>query len=108
MAFTLRLYNFFSDLSFHIMDVLGTCRLLSVAHGCILSLLLRFSRADPARLSRPKESGTGLSSQPVAGVGDAWAISEAWVSLSSVAQSCPTLRPHALQHARLPCPSPTP
>ena len=27
---------------------------------------------------------------------------------SSVAQSCPTLRPHALPHARLPCPSPTP
>ena len=26
----------------------------------------------------------------------------------SVAQSCPTLRPHGLQHARLPCPSPTP
>ena len=27
---------------------------------------------------------------------------------SSVAQSCPTLRPHGPQHARLPCPSPTP
>ena len=27
---------------------------------------------------------------------------------SSVAQSCPTLRPHELQHARPPCPSPTP
>ena len=27
---------------------------------------------------------------------------------SSVAQSCPTLRPHGLKHARLPCPSPTP
>ena len=27
---------------------------------------------------------------------------------SSVAQSCPTLRPHGLQHARLPCPSPIP
>ena len=26
----------------------------------------------------------------------------------SVAQSCPTLRPHGLQHARPPCPSPTP
>ena len=26
---------------------------------------------------------------------------------SSVAQSCPTLRPCGLQHARLPCPSPT-
>ena len=27
---------------------------------------------------------------------------------SSVTQSCPTLQPHGLQHARLPCPSPTP
>ena len=27
---------------------------------------------------------------------------------SSVTQSCPTLRPHGLQHARLSCPSPTP
>ena len=26
----------------------------------------------------------------------------------SVAQSCLTLRPHGLQHTRLPCPSPTP
>ena len=26
----------------------------------------------------------------------------------SVAQSCPTLQPHGLQHARPPCPSPTP
>ena len=33
------------------------------------------------------------------------------VQFSSVAQSCPVsnfLRPHGLQHARLPCPSPTP
>ena len=29
-------------------------------------------------------------------------------SVSSVAQSCLTLRPYGLQHARLPCPSPTP
>ena len=27
---------------------------------------------------------------------------------SSVSQSCPTLRPHGLQHSRPPCPSPTP
>ena len=31
-----------------------------------------------------------------------------WVRFSSVAQSCPTLWPHGLQHSRLPCPSPTP
>ena len=30
------------------------------------------------------------------------------VQFSSVAQSCPTLRPQELQHARPPCPSPTP
>ena len=30
------------------------------------------------------------------------------VQLSSVAQSCPTLRPHESQHARPPCPSPAP
>ena len=30
------------------------------------------------------------------------------VQFSSVAQSCPTLRSHELQHARLPCPSPSP
>jgi len=28
--------------------------------------------------------------------------------IRSVAQSCPTLRPHESQHARPPCPSPTP
>ena len=28
--------------------------------------------------------------------------------LSPVAQSCPTLQPHKLQHTRPPCPSPTP
>ena len=30
------------------------------------------------------------------------------IQFSSVAQLCPTLQPHGLQHARLPCPSPTP
>ena len=30
------------------------------------------------------------------------------VQFSSVAQSCPNLRPHESQHARPPCPSPTP
>ena len=30
------------------------------------------------------------------------------IQFSSVAQACPTLQPHGLQHARLPCPSPTP
>ena len=30
------------------------------------------------------------------------------IQFSSATQSCPTLQPHELQHARLPCPSPTP
>ena len=30
------------------------------------------------------------------------------IQFSSVAQSCPTLRPHELQHTRPPCPWPTP
>ena len=30
------------------------------------------------------------------------------VQFSSVAQPCPTLRPHESQHTRPPCPSPTP
>ena len=30
------------------------------------------------------------------------------VQFGSVAQSCPTLRPHELQHTRPPCPTPTP
>ena len=38
-----------------------------------------------------------------------WAIGEGILSpFNSVTQSCPTLRPHELQHARPPCPSPTP
>ena len=41
-----------------------------------------------------------------------WRITHGWidvgVSVSSVTQSCLTLRPHGLQHTRLPCPSPTP
>ena len=35
-------------------------------------------------------------------------ISRGSVQFSSVAQSCPTLRPHELQHARPPCPSQSP
>ena len=33
---------------------------------------------------------------------------EIYIQFSSVAQSCPTLQPHKLQHARPPCPSPAP
>ena len=34
--------------------------------------------------------------------------SQLWHSVSSIAQSCLTLRPHESQHTRPPCPSPTP
>ena len=37
-----------------------------------------------------------------------WLVLFLLVQFSSVAQLCPTLQPHGLQHARLPCPSPTP
>ena len=35
-------------------------------------------------------------------------LSNTYMFISSVAQSCPTLQPHGLQHTRPPCPSPTP
>ena len=39
----------------------------------------------------------------------AWhGTAQAFVQFNSVTQSCPTLRLHGLQHARLPCPSPSP
>ena len=37
-----------------------------------------------------------------------WTSSGIKMSFSAVSQSCPTLRPHGLQHSRPPCPSPTP
>ena len=44
------------------------------------------------------------------GLGEGWTGSLGFssVQFSSVAQSCLTLRPHELQHARPPCPSPSP
>ena len=35
-------------------------------------------------------------------------ILASWIQFSSVAQLCPTLLPHELQHSRIPCPSPIP
>ena len=35
-------------------------------------------------------------------------VKEVHYQFSSVAQLCPILQPHGLQHTRLPCPSPTP
>ena len=41
--------------------------------------------------------------------GSGWVITLLWFSsVKSLSQSCLTLQPHGLQHARLPCPSPTP
>ena len=37
-----------------------------------------------------------------------WVYPQSSVQFSSVAQSCPTLQPRESQHARPPCPSPTP
>ena len=42
---------------------------------------------------------------PGRGRGNCWAT---WIHFSSLARSYPTLQPHELQHARPPCPSPTP
>ena len=55
--------------------------------------------------------GDSPPGSPVPGILQARTLE--WVAtgvpqFSSVAQSCPTLRPHESQHARLPCPSPTP
>ena len=41
-------------------------------------------------------------------IGDAIQISSSATPFCSVVQSCPTLRPHGLQHARPPSPSPIP
>ena len=48
-------------------------------------------------LKKRKKSGSVLSNQGYRST-----------QFSSVTHSCPTLRPHGLQHARLPCLSPTP
>ena len=42
------------------------------------------------------------------GIKKMWYTYTMQFQFSSVAQLCPTLRPHGLQHARPPCPSPTP
>ena len=66
------------------------------------------------RLPRPCRPGVEAGTQILGTAhstqhGAAWASARQSVSqLSSVARSCPTLRPHEPQHARPPCPSPTP
>ena len=39
---------------------------------------------------------------------ECWSTRTTFRSVQSFTQPCPTLRPQGLQHARLPCPSPTP
>ena len=41
-------------------------------------------------------------------IDDVSSASPSVIQFSSVVQLCPTLQPHKLQHARPPCPSPTP
>ena len=55
-------------------------------------------------------SPTGSSQNPLLWGFYGGFTTQAWLikSFSSISQSCPTLRPHGLQHNRLPCPSPTP
>ena len=45
--------------------------------------------------------------QPEHPTAEEW-IKKVWSVSQSVAQSCPTLQPREPQHARLPCPLPTP
>ena len=48
-----------------------------------------------------------LQSMGLQRVGHDWVTNTQAIQFSSVTQLCPTLRPHGLQHARLPCPLPT-
>ena len=52
--------------------------------------------------------GYSLLGASVHGILQAMSGSYNGIQFSSVTQSCPTLRPHGLQHARLSYPSPTP
>ena len=60
-----------------------------------------FGRLDPGRIHRGGDSGAGRLWVPN---GVTWSLQSAQLSLSVVSDS---LRPHGLQHARPPCPSPT-
>ena len=60
------------------------------------------------KLPSSEDWSGGLVETRNCGAGSSWLLCELENQFSSVAQSCPTLRPHGLQHARLPCPSPAP
>ena len=59
---------------------------------------------QPARLP----GCSRVSTVPSSCRGWSGSLADPSVQFSSVAQSCPTLQSHGPQHARLPCPSPTP
>ena len=84
-----------------------------VAHQASLSM--RFSRQEywsglscpsPGDLPDPGIKPTSLISPALAD--KLFTTSATSVQFSSLTQLCPTLRPHGLQHTRLPCPSPAP
>ena len=78
--------------------------LLLLLSRSVVSDSLRPHRWQPTRLRRPWDSLGKIT-----GVGCHFLLQCIKVkSEGEVAQSCPTLRPHESQHARPPCPSPTP
>ena len=79
----------------------------TVNRPCMHALLSRFSRVRLHATLRTVACQAPLSMETLqARVLDWLAVPS--VQFSSVAQSCPTLQPHEPQHARPPCPSPTP
>ena len=85
---------------------------LSLLHLYVLTNIYMHTHTLTHTLTRthPLPSSKPL---PITSLSSRMCLTESWstavsVQFSSVAQSCPTLRPHGLQHARPPCPSPTP
>ena len=68
----------------------------------IIKLPIKIQLANSCGFCRPHSPSFQLLNSATI----AWKQSS--VQFRSAAQSCLSLRPHGLQHARLPCPSPTP
>ena len=84
----------------------GSCWSVCSRRMSVFSSPFHFSLASPSAsatyyVNQPEDISTQFSS-------NCCIFSCLAVQFSSVAQSCPTLRPHGLQHTRPPCPSPTP
>ena len=75
-----------------------------------LTCLLRnlFAGQEAKVRTRPGKTGQFKTGKGVQGSMLLLCTFNLHAEFSSVAQSCPTLRPHELQHARPPCPSQTP